>query len=81
MEKEIPDKDFYMKEIDMICNMIRNRAEDILQDWNKGIRKIIITSEIEYGTIPSVSITKEYIPYADGGVISCHLNENSSENN
>lgn len=79
MEKEIPDKDFYMKEIDMICNMIRNRAEDILQDLNKGIRKITITSEIEYGTIPSISVTKEYIPY--GGEISCHLNENSSENN
>ena len=79
MEKEIPDKDFYMKEIDMICNMIRNRAEDILQDWNKGIRKITITSEIEYGTIPSISVTKEYLPREEE--LKCLLKENLSENN
>ena len=79
MEKEIPDKDFYMKEIDMICNMIRNRAEDILQDWNKGIRKITITSEIECGTIPSISVTKEYLPR--GEELKCLLKENLSENN
>lgn len=79
MIEEIPNKDFYMKQIDTICLMMKNKAENILQDWDKGIRKIIITSEIKYGTIPSVSITKEYIPY--GGEISCLLNENSSENN
>lgn len=80
MEKEIPDKEFYMKQIDIICHMIKNRAEDILQDWNKGIRKITITSEIDYRTIPSISVTKEYLPYGEGE-ISCLLNENSSENN
>lgn len=74
------NKEFYMKQIDTICLMIKNRAEDILQDWDKGIRKIEITSEISPDNIPSVIISKEYLPYG-GEEMSCLFNESSLENN
>ena len=74
------NKEFYMKQIDTICLMIKNRAEDILQDWDKGIRKIEITSEISPDNIPSVIVSKEYLP-GGGEEISCLLNENLLENN
>lgn len=76
----IRDKEFYMRQIDTICLMIKNRAEDILQDWNKGIGKIKITSEISPNNIPSVIVSKEYLPRG-GEEISCLLNENLLENN
>lgn len=74
------NKEFYMKQIDTICLMIKNRAEDILQDWDKEIRKIEITSEISPDNIPSVIVSKEYLPRG-GEEISCLLNENLLENN
>lgn len=72
------NKEFYMKQIDTICLMIKNRAEDILQDWDKEIRKIEITSEISPDNIPSVIVSKEYLPRG-GEEISCLLNENLLE--
>lgn len=77
---QIRDKEFYMRQIDTICLMIKNRAEDILQDWDKGIRTITITSKIDVENVPSVIISKEYLPYG-GEEMSCLFNENSSENN
>lgn len=77
---QIRDKEFYMRQIDTICLMIKNRAEDILQDWDKGIRTITITSKIDVENVPSVIVSKEYLPRG-GEEISCLLNENLLENN
>lgn len=73
------NKDYYMKQIDIICLMIKNRAEDILQDWDKGIKIITITSDLRPDSLPSISITKEYLPR--GEEMKCLLKENLSENN
>ena len=73
------NKDYYMKQIDIICHMIKNQAEDILQDGDKGIKTITITLDLSPDSLPSTSITKEYLPR--GEELKCLLKENLSENN
>lgn len=56
------NKELYKEQLKSIANNLLNRIDDILADWDKGIRKIHIESTIECYFVPTLKVTKEYNP-------------------
>lgn len=56
------NKEFYKMQIENFAMNLMWRADDILEDWNKGIRNIHIEGDITPSDIPSLKVTKEYMP-------------------
>lgn len=55
------NKEFYKMQLEAIAKNIIDRADDILEDWDKGIREINLKANITSGCIPTLSVQKEYI--------------------
>lgn len=55
-------KEFYKAKLESIANNILNRADDILEDWDKGVANIHLEADINYGSVPTIKVTKEYNP-------------------
>lgn len=56
------NKQYYKMIIEKIGQDIINRADDILNDWDKGIKQINISANICGGCVPTISVQKEYLP-------------------
>lgn len=52
-------KEEYKKAIFDCCDDLKTRVDDILCDFDKGIRKIDITMTVEVGCVSITSINKE----------------------
>lgn len=63
-EKLVNDinKEFYKMQIESLANNLIKRADDILNDWDKGIMEININSTINGQEIPTLNIEKKYLP-------------------
>ena len=61
MTQEI-NRELYKEQLESIANNLLSRIDDILSDWDKGIRKIHIESTIECWSVPTLKVTKEYNP-------------------
>lgn len=57
------NKEFYKMQIESVANKLISRADDILQDWDKGIKEINIKFTIEFTSYPEISVEKKYIPW------------------
>lgn len=55
------NKEIYKMQLEAIAQNIINRADDILEDWDKGIRKINLKANISSGCVPTLVVEKEYI--------------------
>lgn len=56
------NKEFYKMQIESIANNLLARADDILEDWDKGIRTIHIQADLQPAEVAILKITKEYSP-------------------
>lgn len=56
------NKEFYKMQIENFAINLMSRVDDILEDWNKGIRSIHIEGDITPSDIPTLKVTKEYMP-------------------
>lgn len=56
-------KEFYKMQIERIGKNIIERADDILNDWDKGIVEINIKFTIDSTSFPEISVEKKYIPW------------------
>lgn len=56
------NKEFYKMQIQAIANNLMERSDDILADWDKGIRSIHIESDIKFGEVATLSVVKTYNP-------------------
>lgn len=56
------NKEFYKMQIESLANNLIKRADDILNDWDKGIMEININSTINGQEIPTLNIEKKYLP-------------------
>lgn len=54
-------KEFYLKEIKKCADDLKRRAEDILEDYDKGIREIEISFSILPQCVSELNVTKHYI--------------------
>lgn len=57
------NKEFYKMQIESVANKLIARADDILQDWDKGIKEINIKFTIDPTSYPEISVEKKYIPW------------------
>ena len=57
------NKKFYKMQIESVANKLIARADDILQDWDKGIKEINIKFTIDSTSYPEISVEKKYIPW------------------
>lgn len=57
------NKEFYKMQIERIGKNIIERADDILNDWDKGILTIQINTKIAPDEISTISVEKTYIPW------------------
>ncbi len=55
------NKEFYKMQLEAIAQNIIDRANDILEDWDKGIREINLKANISSGCVPTLVVEKEYI--------------------
>ena len=55
-------KEFYKMQIENFAMNLMSRADDILEDWDKGIKRIHIEGDIALDEILSLKVTKEYAP-------------------
>lgn len=55
------NKEFYKMQLEAIAQNIIDRADDILEDWDKGIREINLKANISSGSVPTLVVEKEYI--------------------
>lgn len=65
MEEEFKSritKEFYKAQIESAANNLIKRADDILEDWDKGVRTIHFDIDINPCSNAIISITKEYNP-------------------
>lgn len=58
--KEQINKEFYKAQIESAAKNIISRADDILEDWDKGVRTIHFEIDITPCSNAIVTITKEY---------------------
>lgn len=79
IKNEFPSKEYYAEQMEIISEIIKERIEDTLFNWDSGIRGITIHSELSPDCIPTVEITKEYFKKKE--VKTCHLKEKSEEMN
>lgn len=57
------DKEYYIKQIQNLGKFITNKAEDILNDFDTTkILSLNLVSVITPDTIPTISVSKEYMP-------------------
>ena len=56
------NKEYYKSQLESVANNLLSRIDDILEDWDKGIRKIHIETDIECYSVPTLKVTKEYNP-------------------
>ena len=65
MEEEFKSqitKEFYKAQLENAGNNLINRANDILEDWDKGIQFIHIGIDVNPCEIATLTVTKEYCP-------------------
>lgn len=55
------NKEFYKMQLEAVAQNIIDRADDILEDWDKGIRQIDLKANISSGCVPTLVVEKEYI--------------------
>lgn len=55
------NKEFYKMQLEAIAQNIIDRADDILEDWDKGIKEINLKANISSGCVPTLVVEKEYI--------------------
>lgn len=55
------NKEFYKMQLEAIAQNIIDRADDILEDWDKGIKEINLKANITSGCVPTLIVKKEYI--------------------
>lgn len=55
------NKEVYKMQLELLAQNIINRADDILEDWDKGIRQISLKANISREGIPELIVEKEYI--------------------
>lgn len=56
------NKEFYKAQLESVANNLLNRIDDILEDWDKGIRTIHIEADVEPASFVTLKVTKEYNP-------------------
>lgn len=54
------NKEFYKMQIEAIANTLLAKADDILEDWDKGISEINISANISAGPNQKLSVQKKY---------------------
>lgn len=53
-------KEYYKNQIIDIANILIEKSDDILNDWDKGVISIKGNFEIKQDSIPIIDIKKEY---------------------
>ena len=55
-------KEFYKAQLESAGNNLINRADELLEDWDKGIKTIHIEIDVYPCEIAMLKVTKEYCP-------------------
>ena len=60
-----PTKENYKKALYEVCDSLKEKADDILNDYDKDIREINIHLKLEYGFVSVISINKQMSVFLD----------------